>query len=387
MKNAKKKELEVVEAEKVIEDEEELTSDIKDEEEMEEEVLEELEEETEDDDDDEESEDEEEDDKYYHERDNKFVKLFKDNVKPLLFLIVGVIIGVIIMFILWPERIAKLSDGTEVVAKYGDVNITANQLYGITKKQVGLNAILEVVDTAILNGMYDVAEDAAKYADEQSKQYLEYYVGSLGYSEAEFYENVGIANKADLIDYLKKDYVRKLYFEEYVKDSVTDKEIKNVYNKYAFGKVKKLYIFFSESSDASLKKIEKELKNGKSYADVEDKYDDVQGMEMKDASFSDIYVTYSNALCEKIRNTKSGNTVLYTDKDLGKVLIYVEGNEKLGSLEDEKSSILEAIAGKKENEDEKLYEQSLIALRKKNGLTFSDTELKDAYNKYLKQYE
>ena len=214
MKNAKKKELEVVEAEKVIEDEEELTSDIKDEEEMEEEVLEELEEETEDDDDDEESEDEEEDDKYYHERDNKFVKLFKDNVKPLLFLIVGVIIGVIIMFILWPERIAKLSDGTEVVAKYGDVNITANQLYGITKKQVGLNAILEVVDTAILNGMYDVAEDAAKYADEQSKQYLEYYVGSLGYSEAEFYENVGFANKADLIDYLKKDYVRKLYFED-----------------------------------------------------------------------------------------------------------------------------------------------------------------------------
>ena len=383
MKKAKKRELEVVEAEKVIEDEEEITSEVEDEEEMEEEIEDESDELEEDED---ESEDEE-DEEYNYESDNKFVRLFKDNVKPLLFLVVGVIIGVIIMFILWPERIAKLSDGTEVVAKYGDVNITADQLYGITKKEVGLNAILEVIDTAILNGMYDVADDAAKYADEQAQQYLDLYVGTYGYSEAEFYENVGFANKEDLIEYLKKDYVRKLYFEDYVKDSVKDKEVKNVYNKYAFGKVKKLYLFFSEESDASLKKIEKELKNGKAYSDVEDKYDDVQGMEMEDVSFTDIYVSYSSALCEKIRNAKSGSTVLYSDKDLGKVLIYVEGTEKLGSLDDEKPTIVEAIAGKKQNEDEKLYEQSLIALRKKNGLTFSDTELKDAYNKYLRQYE
>src|SRR5574344_1003552 len=60
--------------------------------------------------------------------------------------IVGLIIGLVIMRLCFPERIAKLADGKEVVLSYGEAKITADDLYEDMKDYFSVNVLLNDVD-------------------------------------------------------------------------------------------------------------------------------------------------------------------------------------------------------------------------------------------------
>ena len=53
-------------------------------------------------------------------------EFFKTNGKGI---IIGLVVGVLVMYIFWPKRIAKLENGEEVSITVKDKTITADSLY------------------------------------------------------------------------------------------------------------------------------------------------------------------------------------------------------------------------------------------------------------------
>ena len=120
------------------------------------------------------------------------LKWLKNNMLAIIFGIVGILVGVVIMTFLWPERIAELSDGKQVALTYNNKEMTADDIYTLIKKKGALTSILEEIDSEYLTEYYkDTLQDIYDLAKEEADQYIAYYVETAGYTEEEFYQNMG----------------------------------------------------------------------------------------------------------------------------------------------------------------------------------------------------
>lgn len=109
--------------------------------------------------------------------------------------------------------------------------------------------------------------------------------------------------------------------------------------------------------------------------------------DLGEISFAD-YADYSDEFLKNLYSLKKGETSkVFADGNSGEALIYVESAEEKPKLEDIKDELKETLAKKKDNEDEKIYYKAFIELREEKGLKFNDTEYKDMYDKYIKNYK
>lgn len=111
---------------------------------------------------------------------------FLDNKRELGFLVVGLVIGALIMFILWPDRVAVLSNGEEVVVEVNNKQFTANELYEKLKDNGGVDQLIDLVDNYILHQKYDFEEEAENFAKEQSETIYKTYEDYYSYTKEDF---------------------------------------------------------------------------------------------------------------------------------------------------------------------------------------------------------
>ena len=311
--------------------------------------------------------------------------IITNNIKFIVGFCVGALLVAVIMIIIWPNRIAKLSNGEEEIVSIGEHSITANDLFSELKKGGSLDATLNLVDQYILIDKYDLESDAKKYAKEQSvkiyKQFEEYY----GFSKVEFLENNNFKDEAAFLDYLYYDFFYQRYFKDYTKDLITDDDINDFYKDDVFGD-KKVVLLSNASDEKMLENIRGALKKGNSISSIKKKYSDATVNELT-LTYKN-YVDYSEDLWKKVKTLDKGEySEIVEDEVLGKVVVYVSSTSDKPDLKDIKDEVVDVIVAKMQEDDKNLYYKAFIELRNSYNVEFKETNLKKEYEEYVKSHK
>ncbi len=330
-----------------------------------------------------------------HKKLENTLKKVDDNRVSIILFVVGFLLATLLFrCILWPDRIATLADGKQPVANLKDKVITADDLYESMKKHFSVNTLLNDIDDIILTKKYPSDDEMEKNVKDTAEYYYGVYENSYGYSKEEFLSQYGFSSEKDFYDSLRLDYRKNKYYEDYVLDMITDKEIEKYYNDEVFGDVDSKHILVSTKdegmTDEEAKKLAneiiKKLDGGTSWDDVVKEYKDKivseeLGYKAFNASLEAAYVKEMKNL--KV-NTYSKTPVLTS---YGYHIVYKIAQKDKPELKDVKDDVKEVLATEKKNADTNLYYKALIQMRTDAGLEFSDTKLADEYKKYVSNYK
>ncbi len=307
----------------------------------------------------------------------------RDIIVAVVFLIIGAVLGCFLF-----KRAPKLKNGEQVAVSVDKYKVSEQDIYNDIRENNGLNSALRMIDLAIAKKYYNgsIDEEAKSKSAEQADTYIKQYT-NYGYTEDQFFAYYGFASKDAFIEYLTGDYILNKFFEDKIKESVTDDQVNEYYEKYGIGK-KTVYIFSEKDSTENLDKVRKALsKPGSSVEKVASKYEKKVVVNSKvEVDYSSIS-SYSDAVASYIKKTSASSySKVFTDDTLGNVFVYVDSAEDTPSKDDIKDSIVSALVEKKKTEDAELYYKTFIEERKKNNLKFYDDGYSKQYDEYVKTH-
>lgn len=312
--------------------------------------------------------------------------------------IAGVLITILIVLIIWPDRIATLKDGTQPIVKIGKTTYTADKLYENMKDYYSVSLLLDEIDNDLLTKLYPEDNEMKEKVNSNAEYYLNMYKQYYGYTEEQFLESNGFSSYNAFLDYLRLDHRRNLYLDSYLEKNLTDEEIQKYYDEKVFGDINTQHVLVEVSSsedDGKLsnddaKKLAEEiitkLNDGTSWETIKEEYKDKitfedLGYQSWDASLEESFMT---ALKDMEDNSYSEEPV---KTSYGYHVIYRIDQKEQPKLKKVKETIVENILTDKKAEDSNLLYKSLIELRKEKNINFSDTVMKEKYNKYCDQYK
>ena len=331
-----------------------------------------------------------------------FTRIANDERRKIVYgFIGGLCLGLLIMFIFMPDRIATLKDGTQPIATISGKNITADELYEDMKSQYPINVLLDKIDNIILTKKYKEDDTKKDKVNSNAEYYLnmykQYYTDIT--DENELLEKMGFASYDKYLEYLKLDYRKTQYTEEYIKDNLSDDEIQKYYDENVFGDINCQHVLVKVKSDDSsteglsdddakklAEEIIKKINDGTSWEDIQKEYKDQVtyedlGYQSWDASLETNFLT---AIKDMDENSFSKEPV---KTSYGYHVIYKLDQKKAPKLNKVKDTIIEKLVSSKKSEDQNITYKALINLRKENKLEFSDTVMKEKYETYCKQYK
>lgn len=297
-------------------------------------------------------------------------------------------------------KIAKLENGEEVVVSINGENITANDLYNQIKDKYGRDVLINMVDTIILDKTYKTDDYMTNIINKE----VDYYKGQLGENFLPYIKSeIGLNSEQELFTYFLLDYKRSLAIKDYVKNTVTDKEIKDYYKKETVGDIKASHILIqpnvtdgmtSEEITAKEKEAEdlakeliKKLNNGDDFAKLAKEY----GSDGTASKGGDLGWFNKGAMDEAFEKAafalkKDEYTLTPVKSSFGYHLILKTGEKDKPALDEVKDSVIEDIATNKLSEgDTTIPYKALQELRKKHDLKIDDSELKKQYDSYMKK--
>ena len=98
----------------------------------------------------------------------------------------GVLATVLVVIIIWPDRIAKLKDGTEPVAEIDGMILTADELYEDMKEIYSVSSLLDKIDNKVLEEKYPENDEMNDELQEEAENYYNMYNQYYGISKEEF---------------------------------------------------------------------------------------------------------------------------------------------------------------------------------------------------------
>ena len=328
-----------------------------------------------------------------------FFTFFEQNHQIIYGFIAGILITTLIAFIIWPDRIAELKNGEEPIVKINKKNYTADDLYKIMKDNYSINLLLNEIDSDLLTKIYPENDEMKKEVESNANYYYDTYEQYYGYTKEQFLSQNGFANQEEFLEYLRLDYRRNKYQDDYITKNLSDKEIQKYYDKNVFGDINTQHILVEFSANEEDKdkmneedakkladKIITKLNDGTSWEDIKKKYKDQitfedLGYQSWDASLEE---SFMNALTDMDDNSYSEEPV---KTSYGYHVIYRLDQKKAPKLKKVKDTIIENLIAEKKAEDTNLLNKALIELRKEKNITFSDTDMKEKYETYCKEYK
>ena len=312
--------------------------------------------------------------------------------------IAGVLITVLIVMLIWPDRIATLKDGTQPVVKVGGKTYTANNLYENMKNYYSVSLLLDQIDNDLLTKLYPEDEEMTKKIQENAEYYLNMYKQYYNYTQEQFLEKNGFSSYEAFLDYLRLDYRRGKYLDDYIEKNITDNEIEKYYSENIFGDINTQHVLVevksndddkNKLSDEDAKKLAEEIitkiNDGTSWDTIKKDYKDKVtfedlGYQSWDASLEESFMT---ALKSMEDNSFSKEPV---KTSYGYHVIYRLDQKEKPTLKKVKKKIIEKIIAEKKSKDTDLQYKALISLRNEKKIKFSDTVMKSKYDAYCKKY-
>lgn len=331
----------------------------------------------------------------------EYDKLFKfyDFVDKYRLAIYGVIGGVLatilVVILIWPDRIAKLENGLEPVASIDGLTITAEDLYEDMKEIYSVSSLLDKIDNKVLEEKYPENDEMNDELQEEAENYYNMYNQYYGISKEEFLAKNGFGSERAFIEYLRLQYRRSKYTDDYVKGLITDKEINNYYEDKVYGDINTKHILVKVDSNATdedkknaenlAKEIISKLNEGKTFDEVKEEYKDQityeeLGYKAYNASLESAYME----AMQKLENNSYSKEPVKTS--YGYHVIYRIDQKEKPALEDVKEEIITSLVEEKKSEDTYIQYKALEKMREDVNLKFTDTVLEKKYETYKSQY-
>ena len=289
---------------------------------------------------------------------------------------------------------AKLKNGEEVAVSVNGKNITADDLYKELKLRYAKDIIADQIDKKIFDKKYKNDEEIEK----QTNNYVEYVKSTYSDDFEDTLVKSGFIDEDDFINNTRLNYQRQKAIEEYIKDNITDKEIKDYYNDEFAGDISAKHILIKVKSDsdeegltddeakAKAEDLIKELNDGADFSTLAKENSEDPGSaanggdlgyfnkgkmvkEFEEAAYKLKVNEYTS---EPVKTTYGYHIILKTDE---------KEKESLDKVKDE---IKEKIVDKK-REDKVNDVKVLDKIRKENKMKFKDSKLKSLYEEYLEK--
>ena len=305
----------------------------------------------------------------------------------------GILITVLVVVIIWPDRIATLKDGTQPVA---EIDGYANDLYEDMKDVYSISSLLDKIDNKILEEKYPETDEMNDELKQQAESYYSAYKQYYKMDKETFLSNNGFGSEKAFLEYLRLQYRRNKYAEDYIKTLISDKEVEKYYEDKVYGDINTKHILVKVDSSASdedkkkaedlAKEIISKLNNGKSFDDVKEEYkDQITYEELGYKSYNaNLESAYMEAM-QKLENNSYSKEPVKTS--YGYHVIYRIDQKEKPALEDVKEEIIDSLVSEKKSEDKNISYVALDKMREESGLKFSDTVLEKKYNTYMSQYK
>jgi foldase protein prsA len=307
----------------------------------------------------------------------------------------GVLATVLVVILIWPDRIAKLENGLEPVASIDGLTVTAEDLYEDMKEIYSVNNLLDIIDNKILEEKYPETDEMNTELNDQAEKYYNMYNQYYGYSKEEFLTKNGFGSERAFIEYLRLQYRRTQYTDDYIKEQITDKEIEKYYEDKVYGDINTKHILVKVSSSATdeekkeaenlAKEIITKLNEGKSFDEVKDEYKDKityeeLGYKAYNASLESAYME----AMQKLENNSYTKEPVQTS--YGYHVIYRIDQKEKPALKDVKEEIITSLVSEHKSKDTSVQYKALDKMREDAKLKFTDTVLEKKYETYKSQY-
>ena len=297
---------------------------------------------------------------------------------------------------------AELKDGSQVAVKLDKIKITADEYYNEIKG-INIATLVDMID----HQLFDEKFGKTKEEDEQVKEQLKSLKDQYGEDEetytAVLRQYFGVQSEDELEDMLRLEFRRNAAINDYIEKNIKDKEIEKYYENEVYGEVKASHILItpSVSEDATTdekkkaedealkeaKKIIKELKNGKKFADLAKKYskDEASATNGGDLGYFDL-----NEMVDEFSNAvKELKVDEYTKEPVkssfGYHIILKTGEKEKPKLKDVKDEIKEKRTLQKLDSDATLYYKTLDNIREKYEIKWNDKVLEKEYKELMKE--
>ena len=308
----------------------------------------------------------------------------------------GILVTVLVVVIIWPDRIATLKDGTQPVAEIDGYTVTANDLYEDMKDVYSISSLLDKIDNKILEEKYPETDEMNDELKQQAESYYSAYEQYYKMDKETFLSNNGFGSEKAFLEYLRLQYRRNKYAEDYIKTLISDKEVEKYYEDKVYGDINTKHILVKVDSSASdedkkkaedlAKEIISKLNDGKSFDDVKEEYkDQITYEELGYKSYNaNLESAYMEAM-QKLENNSYSKEPVKTS--YGYHVIYRIDQKEKPALEDVKEEIIDSLVSEKKSKDKNISYVALDKMREESGLKFSDTVLEKKYNTYMSQYK
>ena len=308
----------------------------------------------------------------------------------------GILVTVLVVVLIWPDRIATLKDGTQPVATIDGMTLTADELYEDMKDIYSVSSILDKLDTKILTDKYPDTDEMDDEVTSQAENYYKAYEQYYKMSKEDFLKQNGFNTEKKFLEYLKLNNRRTKYVKEYTENEVTDKEINKYYEDKVYGDINTKHMLVKVDSSASdddkkeaenlAKEIISKLDEGKTFDEVKEEYKDK--ITYEELGYKSYNAALEEAYKNEMKNLKDGEYSKEPVKtSYGYHIVYRIDQKEKPALEDIKDQIKEEIADEKISNDKNLYYVVLDKMRENANLKFEDTVLKDKYDNYMSQYK
>ena len=308
----------------------------------------------------------------------------------------GILVTVLVVVLIWPDRIATLKDGTQPVATIDGMTLTADELYEDMKDIYSVSSLLDKLDTKILTDKYPDTDEMDDEVTSQAENYYKAYEQYYKMSKEDFLKQNGFNTEKKFLEYLKLNNRRTKYVKEYTENEVTDKEIDKYYEDKVYGDINTKHMLVKVDSSASdddkkeaenlAKEIISKLDEGKTFDEVKEEYKDK--ITYEDLGYKSYNAALEEAYKNEMKNLKDGEYSKEPVKtSYGYHIVYRIDQKEKPALEDIKDQIKEEIADEKISNDKNLYYVVLDKMRENANLKFEDTVLKDKYDNYMSQYK
>ena len=292
----------------------------------------------------------------------------------------------------------KLENGENAIVTFEKGGISSNDLYDELKNQYGAETLTNLIDKYLLDKKYDETKEEKDYIKQMIKS-LESAATQAG-TDLKTYISAyyGLKDEDALKEYLRLSYRRDAWKNDYAKETVTDKQIKEYYEGYVYGDVDASQILITidapaDATDAEKTKAEnealnkakeviKKLKAGEDFATLAKTYSkdsatSSNGGALGKVNDGDIAEEALSAL----RKLKDGSyTTTPVKSSYGYHILYRTSMDKKPELTDElKETVISKIAEEIAVEDGFLA-KALKALREQNKMKFVDTNLEKEFN-------
>ena len=296
----------------------------------------------------------------------------------------------------------KLENGENAIVSFNNGDgITAQNLYDELKEMYGVNYLVNLIDAKLLDLEYEETTEELEYVQqivdsvksESGDEFIDYIEYYYGVNSEEAFE-----------DYIRLNYRRSLWIEDYAREIVTDKQIEDYYNDVYVGDMEVSHILITSDATSDMtddekkaaeteaynkaKEIIEKLNNGEDFATLAKENSDdsgtasdggVVGTVNYGMNYDEDFVDAAAALEEG----KYSSTPVKTQ--FGYHIIYKTKQNEKESLEDSSDTIRDIIAEESLNNNTLLYSEALEALREKYEMNIVDSDLSSDYEEYLKE--